>query len=166
MSNEAPNPWERQPGETSTAFAAFRRYRDTPAKDRSIAKCVQEYNKGKGRANVGQWERWSTKHNWVARVTAWEDEQDRVARTARLEEIVEMNRRHTQIAMAMIGKAAERLKGLQPTELTPAELRQYFNDAVRLERLARGEAESRHEHDIDVSKLSDEQLQAIIKAKG
>lgn len=126
--------WERQPGEPAKAFAAFRLYRDTPAHERSLEKVARE------RSTYVT--RWSGRWNWVVRAAAWDTEQDRAARTAQLAEIEEMNRRHIQIAMGMVSKAAQRLNALNPNELTPSELRQFFTDAVKLERLARGEAES------------------------
>jgi hypothetical protein len=134
MASNTPKPWERQEGETDKAFSAFIAYRDTPAAQRSLDKLSRERT-----WNVG---RWHSKNRWVERVKAWDDELDRVARTAKLDEIRKMNQRHVQIAQAMITKAAHRLNTLDVDALSPAEVRQYFNDAARLERLAMGEPES------------------------
>ncbi len=129
-----PEPWERQPRETDKAFAAFLSYRDTAPKERNLRRLGRESN-----ATVP---RWSKKYNWTERARAWDAEQDRIAREVQLSEIADMNKRHIQIAMGLVAKAARRLNTLNENELSPSELRQYLMDAVKLERTARGEAES------------------------
>ena len=130
-------PWERLPRETDKAWAAFQSYRDTPAAERNVRKLNRESN-----ATTAQW---ALKYHWTERAQAWDAEQDRVAGEARLSEIDAMNRRHIQIARGMVAKAAERRQGMTAAELTPTEVRRYFDSAARLERLASGEAESRAE---------------------
>jgi hypothetical protein len=133
--------WERQPGETAKAFAAFCAYRDMAPAVRSYRHLADGIG-AKAVSNYYQLGTWSTRYNWVQRALAWDSEQDRVARAARLSEIADMNRRHAQIAVAMLAKAAARLQSIAPEDLSPAEMRAFFNDAARLERMAHGEAES------------------------
>ena len=77
-----PNPWDRQPGETPRAFAAFCIYRDLPVIDRSVAAA---WGRKKGRK---QWERWCTSHDWVNRAAEHDSDlasQRRISRADALE---------------------------------------------------------------------------------
>jgi hypothetical protein len=68
--------WERQENESARAFEAFAVYRDLGAQ-RSIAKVAEIL--GKSRALL---ERWSTKHDWVARCQALEARDEMLRREA------------------------------------------------------------------------------------
>src|SRR5438445_12291331 len=65
--------WERQPAESSKAFAAFCRYRDLGPADRSTAKVAQKLGRSKTLID-----RWSSRWSWVKRVEAWDAEQERI----------------------------------------------------------------------------------------
>lgn len=161
-------PWERQIGETERAFAAFARYRDTPPKDRSIDKCVAAEYGARSMPKVAQWKKWSRDWRWQFRIAAWTDEQDRLAREAQLAEIKAMNRRHIQMALSLQSKGAEKLQKLTADDLTPADMLRLLTEAVKLERIARGEPETivqhgvrKHPHD-----FTDDELAAIAAGGG
>lgn len=62
-------PWERRENETNKAYDVFCVYRDMGAQ-RSLAKATQALGKPAG--YVGQLERWSSQHDWVARAEAYD----------------------------------------------------------------------------------------------
>jgi hypothetical protein len=65
-------PWERQPGESDPAWAAFLVYRDLPASARSIARVVSDT--GKSRSLIAGW---SSKWDWPARAKEYDRHKDR-----------------------------------------------------------------------------------------
>lgn len=127
--------WERLPGESSKAYEAFCIYRDLGV-DRSIEKTA------KSRLKPGSysWLRnWSSKYNWVERARAYDDYLEREKRKEQEKAILEMVERHTKEAMALQQKALERLKSLDPNELSTRDILSYLMEAIKLERLSRGE---------------------------
>jgi len=127
--------WERVPGESSKAYEAFCIYRDLGV-DRSIEKTA------KNRLKPGSysWLRnWSSKYNWVERARAYDDYLEREKRKEQEKAILEMVERHTKEAMALQQKALERLKSLDPNELSTRDVLNYLMEAMKLERLSRGE---------------------------
>ncbi len=167
---ELTQPWERQPAESEKAYSAFRYYRDMPAKDRSIRNGVKAYYGSDSVAKVNQWMRWSGQFGWQDRVRAWEEEQDRVAREAKLQAIKDMNERHLQAARAMFGKAMKRFAEMEQSHMGPRVTLDYLVEAIKLERLVRGEPESIVQQNVaatnanvelDLSRLTDEQLRTL-----
>lgn len=167
--------WERWDKEGSKAYNAFRHYRDTPAKDRSITKCLVSYYGGDEptvwQGKQRRWEIWASTWNWQDRIRAWEEYQDYLGREAMLESIAEMNSRHARIAMAVQAKAADRLKTLDPLSLNPREVLSFFVEAARLERTSRGEPESIEERQIKADAVirqdfTRDQLEAIADIVG
>lgn len=67
--------WHKRGSETNKAYAAFVIYRDL-GHNRSLQKAANQYY-GKSAANVRQLERWSSQHDWVARVAAYDEHQRR-----------------------------------------------------------------------------------------
>jgi AraC-like DNA-binding protein len=74
--------WDRQPTETSRQFAVFRVYRNANPLHRSLTKVAQQL--GCSETYV---QRLSTRHQWVARVEAFDAEQDRVEQRQRTRRI-------------------------------------------------------------------------------
>ena len=103
--------WDRQPGETAKAYAAFLVYRDLPAIDRSVAAAWGRKTGGK------QWERWCTAHNWPNR--AAEHDSDLASR--RRERMAKALDREKDYAVRLVRlslkKVEERIEGMDFEEL-------------------------------------------------
>jgi len=135
--------WERQPGESPKSFHAFVVYRDLPPFERTIKKAIEIVYEGNvSPSRLNYWYQRSSAWHWRRRAEAFDEYKARVAAEAQLQAIREMNERHATIAVAMISKAAQRLKTLPETELSPTEVRQWFVEAAKLERVARGAPET------------------------
>ena len=131
--NTPPEPWERRKGETARAYEAFTVYRDMGA-GRSINKTAQ--NLTKNRTTIAEW---SSKHEWVKRVAAWDAEQDRIARQAQIDEIKKMRKRHADLANAMLVKAAKALQRIPEDEIKATDVSRMVDTAAKLERISRGD---------------------------
>jgi hypothetical protein len=138
--HQTPLRYERQPGETVKAYAAFCVYRDLGAGRGLRDACRRFY--GESVAKRGQIEQWSKQWKWVERAKAWDDELDRVNREAQAKARKEMGERHAKVAVALQEKAIQRLKSMKPEELSSSDLIRYFVEAAKLERLSRGEPDS------------------------
>jgi hypothetical protein len=79
--------WERQPRESAQAFAAFALYRDQMGR-RSTAQAAATLDKSKRLI-----QRWSSRHQWVQRVRAYDRYLDGIARTKHQQAIVDFRRR-------------------------------------------------------------------------
>lgn len=128
--------WERQPGETSKAYAAFCIYRDL-GPERSLDKALATADKKP--TNRRHWARWMEKYRWVERVRAYDDYLDRKKREEKEKAIIEMAERHARLAVAFQQKVVERLRELDPEQLSPGDLAKWLDVATKLERLSRGE---------------------------
>lgn len=132
---DPPNVWERLPGETPRAYAAFVAYREL-GPTRSVRKLVQS---GDERAsNTRQLQMWSAEHAWPARAAAYDDQVAREAYEADVEAVRQMRARHAQAAVSLQTKALARLRDLDPKELAPRDLLAFIREAVTIERAARG----------------------------
>lgn len=67
----SPQPWDRLPGESSKAYAAFVTYRDLESY-RSIRKAIEKQGLSV-KARLRTWLGWSSGYQWVERATAWSD---------------------------------------------------------------------------------------------
>ncbi len=146
MANDK-QPWERQPGETDTAFAAFCRYRDMPLSARSARLAALAETKGTQSANIRKFQAWSAKYSWVERVAAYSDHLDTIARQERERAIREMEQRQARTAQAIHHVVNTRLQQWMGTQealaetarsLTPYQLARLIDTAARLERQALG----------------------------
>lgn len=156
--------WERRPGESARAYAAFCMYRDLPPRERSLTRVAEDIAKASTKQrHVASIRRrlsdWSSKWNWVERAAAWDEERDRIARQAQIEAIKEMRERHASEAMMLQKKALDRLRAMDARELAPNDVLRYLIEAAKLERLARGEPETVEEQRHDLTGLA-----AIIQA--
>jgi hypothetical protein len=128
-------PWERRAKETNPAFEAFATYRDMSENDRSVREVARRLHK-----SVTLIGRWSSTHEWVARVRAWEDEQDRIWRESINHERRKAAERQIRTAQLAQSKAAQALIQLDPERMSVAELTRMLEISVKIERDAMGEA--------------------------
>jgi hypothetical protein len=134
MVDVQPELWERQPGESAPAFAAFACYRDMEPGERAYRKVSEQL--GKNKALLAKWMKM---HHWVERVAAFDADNDR-----RLLERTHNMRgnaitRHARVASALMGQIVKRISEAQQANKTmPAnELRTL---SAALESAARTEA--------------------------
>jgi hypothetical protein len=125
-------PWERLVKESAPAFAAFVRYRDM-GPDRSLARVAREL--GKSTTIV---ERWSARDHWVARVAAWEVEQDRLWREQQVASRREVGRRQLRIANAMQAQLVQALSRLDISTLSARDLGYWLEISTKVQRQAIG----------------------------
>jgi len=130
-------PWERQFGESRKAFEAFTVYRDMGT-TRSQERVARELGK-----SAQLMARWSSRWDWVGRVAAWVDEQDRQNRVSQVEAVQKMNERHASLAAALTGKVIQKLQAMSAKDveaMTPTAMGRLLEVGVKVERQARGEA--------------------------
>ena len=145
-------PWDRQPGETAKAFAAFLLYRDLPAIDRSVAAA---WGRKKGRKRV---ERWCTSNDWVNRA-ALNDADLAARRRERMAKELERAQDDGVILIrADLAKVAERIKGLDAEELTAGQIPAALKTLLELELKLLGHEDKlalKHEGKIEVDLSAD-----------
>ena len=107
------NLWDRQPGETPKAFAAFCIYRDLPAVDRSIVAAVAQQRENGGKAPVRNWETWSSLYNWRERGLASDSD---LASRRRMRRGEALERAQDDIANMSRAALSKLLPLLQPTD--------------------------------------------------
>lgn len=139
-----PKPWEKQENETIKQFEAFVCYRDM--EHRSQEKVAKEL--GKSTQLIS---RWSSANNWVERVAAWENEQDRILRQQQINDIKKMRKRHADAGALMVSISTMALKEMLDTsdpkkpklkaeiELNPHEISKLMDIGSKMERIGRGD---------------------------
>jgi hypothetical protein len=129
--------YERQPGESARAFAAFQAYRDLPAGTRSVAKAAATIGKSP-KTLYG----WSQQQDWELRAATWDSEQDKVACQAQLDAIRETNERQVRVARAILTEIEAAIP-LSAAALckSPNALAIWAQAAIKIERDALGMAE-------------------------
>lgn len=129
--------WDRQPGESEPAFAAFVVYRDQESGDRSIRRAAAAL--GKSDTLIGQW---SSRHGWPARVAAWDAERDRNFQREQEKARKAAARDHQRLARKILAKVEEAIEQTSPDLLVidlPS-LARLLDVASKMERAAVGEA--------------------------
>ena len=150
-----PEAWEMQAEETMQSYNAFTIYRGMGMR-RSLRSAAARYygsddrttpdqaeQKGASRAQVVQFERWSSHYRWSARCAAYHLHLDSLRRVETEAAIIEMAERHAKLALLMLSRSAEALNNLDPADLSPREMAVLAAEAVKIERLSRGQPTER-----------------------
>jgi hypothetical protein len=154
-------PWHRQEAEPEDAWAAFQSYRDQGA-PRSFTRLVGRTQKIYD---------WANTFAWRERVLAWDRHVDGL-RQAEREEVLAQNARDVAAQhMAILGSAKSLASrelaklnklsedsGDMPGPFTLSQVTRLTDTAIKLDRLVRGESTEHVKTTIDLSKLTDEEL--------
>ena len=146
------NPWERQPGETAKAYAAFLLYRDLPAIDRSVAAAWGRERGGK------QGEKWCTAYDWVNRAAEHDSDLASRRRERMARELERSKDDAVMLARAVRAKYAEKIEGMDPKDLRVRQIPMALKRLFELEFLALGMEDKvalKHEGKIEVEAAAD-----------
>lgn len=162
---ELPKPWERQPTESEEAWLAFRAYRDMPPEQRILRRTAVK--------SVEVLSRWYRDHNWTDRCKAFDSYVDHVSIEER-KRILEMASRDLAVDHALMLADARELVSRELGKLVsvsrdselhgllkPAEVIKLFDTTIKLDRLVRGESTENIKEEIDVSKLSLDEVREL-----
>lgn len=122
-------PWDRQHGEKSKEYEAFRVYRDMPPLQRSVPVVAERIGVGERRARQLA-QRW----RWHERADAWDDALHHVEDQERLEAIRAMHAVHRRAGRAAVMKAVQALSLLSPDEMKASDVVRMMALGARLER--------------------------------
>ena len=150
-------PWERQPGETAKAYAAFLLYRDLPAIDRSVP-AAREGQQRDSKGTLRQWNGWSGRNGWVNRA-AEHDSNLASRRRERMEKALERSQDDgLKLIRADLAKVAERIQGMDAKELAAGQIPAALKTLIELEFKALGHEDRvalKHEGKIEVDWSAD-----------
>lgn len=140
--------WERLKGETSNYYSQFAKYRDLRYEEgeRSLLRTAEVLGMSKRSL-----EKLSVRFHWVDRAEKYDDFIERQIRKANEEEIIQMGKRHADIAVAMQNKALNALQKIDADDLKANDITNMIKTAIDIERTSRGEATEITKTDANVS---------------
>jgi hypothetical protein len=129
--------WERLPGESGTAYAAFRAFRDYgPERNvrRAVAAVEPDVVKQDRRYRV--WSAWATAFKWRERAVDYDQYLDRLKQMEKRKMIEEQGERHRAVTKKMLTVVEKKLDMMNPAELTQGTVTEWVDTAIRAEREA------------------------------
>lgn len=159
--NSDTKPWERQIGESEKAFEAFSLYRDMGA-ERTMQAVADELHK-----SYTLIRRWKNAWNWKDRVIEYDNDKERQAKKEAEKGLRDMYNRQTKIAMQIQAKALKALDKLDPSKMSPKDVKEYLRMATDLERLNRTlNADQHKDEKQSAASLADTIVAAYERRKG
>lgn len=149
------DPWDRQEGEPAKWFNRFERYRLLGVK--RTVEAVYRDETGQTGTSTGRWRDESSRWRWRERAEAWDTHQVALARKEEAEVLAQRRKAWIAQAQAIQGKGVQRLLTLDPDDLSFRDVLAAVTEGVKLELLARGEAQSitrsQHEGAISITSI-------------
>ncbi len=139
--------WERQPAETDREWQIWLAYRDMyPSKRPSYRQVAEQLG-----TTVAVVKKVAARWDFPVRLQAWAKYVDNLTLQQRQQEILDMNKKHIEMAQALNEKLATAINAIDPYELTPRDIKGLLQLSTELERKAR-----LHNPDILRPELADE----------
>ena len=131
--------WERLPGETSAAFAAFCAFRDYGA-ERNIRKAVDSAEKDAAvRAKRYRvWRNWCTHFRWRERAADYDNYTEKLKQTEFRKTIEAQGEMHRKVTGKMLEVVSKKLDSMNPEDLTQGNVSEWVQTAIKTEREAAG----------------------------
>jgi hypothetical protein len=131
--------WERLPGESSAAYAAFCGYRDFGA-ERNIRKAADmaEKDEGKREKRYRVWRNWAAAFRWRERAADFDRYTEKLKLTELRKTIEEQGRVHRAVTGKMLEVVSKKLDTMDPADITQGTVTEWVGTAIRAEREAAG----------------------------
>jgi hypothetical protein len=139
--------WERLPGESALAYAAFCAFRDY-GPERNIRKAVEgQFRKAepyntKIEAAIAKkyrvWRNWCSQFRWRERAADYDNYTDKLKQAELRKTIEEQGERHRAVTGKMLMVVEKKLDLMNPADLTQGTITEWVETAIRAEREAAG----------------------------
>ena len=150
-------PWERQPGETAKAYAAFLLYRDSPPSDRSVP-AAREGQQRDRKGTLRQWSGWAARYGWVNRAAEHDSDLASRRRERRTKELERVQDDGLLLVRADLAKIAERIRGLDTEDIVAGQIPTALKTLIELQLKLLGHEDKlalKHEGKIEVDWSAD-----------
>lgn len=125
--------YEQQPAESHIDYMRFCCYRDMyPSTKPTLKEVARQLNVAYGVVTSC-----ATRWHWHERLIAWMKECDRLTLEQRRQEMIDMNKRHIELANMVDSKLREALTAMDPRMMKPSEINQLIKTMAQLERESR-----------------------------
>ena len=125
--------WERQPAETDREWQIWLAYRDMyPSKRPSYREVAEQLG-----TTVAVVKKVAARWDFPVRLQAWAKYVDNLILKQRQQEILDMNKKHIEMAQALNEKLAIAINAIDPYELAPKDIKGLLQLSTELERKAR-----------------------------
>ena len=115
--------WDRQPGESGKAFAAFLVYRDSDP--RRISTAARECRKAESLLR-----RWSARWDWQSRISEFDSYLARQRLARREKRLAVVEDRAVELMDDAISRAIQRLRSMDPEEIPAGQVVRMLKDAL------------------------------------
>ena len=135
--------WERLPGESGGAYAAFCAFRDY-GPDRNIRRAVEsalkssERDAAKREKRYRVWRNWCTAFRWRERAEEYDRYMEKLKQGEMRKTIEAQGEVHREITGKMLQVVGKKLDLMDPAELTQGNVTEWVSTAIRAEREAAG----------------------------
>jgi hypothetical protein len=131
--------WERLPGESGAAYAAFRAFRDFgPERNVRRAVVAAEPDRVKQDRRYRVWSAWATAFKWRERAADYDNYTDKLKQAELRKTIEAQGELHRAVTKKMLLAVEKKLDLMNPAELTQGTVTEWVETAIRAEREAAG----------------------------
>ncbi|MDR2740418.1 MAG: hypothetical protein LBB68_11390, partial [Treponema sp.] len=129
--------WERLPGESGSAYAAFCAFRDLGL-ERNIRKAVElgEKDEGRREKRYRMWRNWCSAYRWRERAAEYDRYMERLKQAELRKTIEAQGERQRAVTGKMLAVVEKKLDLMDPAELTQGAVTEWVEAAIRAEREA------------------------------
>ena len=131
--------WERLPGESSAAFAAFCSFRDY-GPERNIRKAVDcsEKDENVRAKRYKVWRNWCGQFRWRERAADYDNYMEKLKAAEVRKTIEAQGEMHRKVTGKMLDVVSKKLDTINPEDLTQGTVTEWVQTAIKAEREAAG----------------------------
>jgi hypothetical protein len=131
--------WERLPGESGLAYAAFCTFRDVGL-ERNIRKAVEAGgpDTGKREKRYRMYRNWCSQFRWRERAADYDRYREKLKQAEMRKTIEAQGEQHRAVTGKMLAVVEKKLDLMDPADLTQSTVTEWVETAIRAEREAAG----------------------------